>query len=364
MVKVANNDMTNLLNEYYGQTRKWLDQTYRLGLNMFPNMSETRKVRQAIFSKLRHNPVLLRYLDHNTLPRVLNRNTAAWHALGEKLGVAITAAAFDIEPIPLQLEDTKGIYGKPTDTGSEWVERFSVSIALKALIAQPYLWREDIRSMASKMPIPRHTITPDLLPLPIMFWSYEAALPVRLIAGATTDTTLINADIETNYFLVEAVQDGIVWWHDLNTPLATGPGWLARGGLRYGETYPDDVPEAFRLAASQILAQIAFLNSPYVDKASERIPRSIRRELTRIPGPPFPDDSISVIKLRRQLSDAINKSDESGSGREYKHQWWVSGHIRAQWYPSIKAHKLIWVAPYVKGPADKPLKDSVRLVVR
>ncbi len=33
--------------------------------------------------------------------------------------------------------------------------------------------------------------------------------------------------------------------------------------------------------------------------------------------------------------------------------------LQAQWYPSDGAHHVIWVAPYVKGPADAPIKTPV-----
>ena len=42
-------------------------------------------------------------------------------------------------------------------------------------------------------------------------------------------------------------------------------------------------------------------------------------------------------------------------------------HKRHQWYPSHGIHKIIFVGPYVKGPAGLPLKTSpeqVRALIR
>lgn len=43
------------------------------------------------------------------------------------------------------------------------------------------------------------------------------------------------------------------------------------------------------------------------------------------------------------------------SQREWHHRWIVRGHWRKQWYPSIQAHRPVWIAPFLKGPDDAPL---------
>lgn len=47
-----------------------------------------------------------------------------------------------------------------------------------------------------------------------------------------------------------------------------------------------------------------------------------------------------------------------------KHRWMVSGHLRAQWYPSEQAHHVIWIAPHLKGPDDAPLLTHAYKVAR
>lgn len=65
-----------------------------------------------------------------------------------------------------------------------------------------------------------------------------------------------------------------------------------------------------------------------------------------------PDPVVTTIALRkRQHQD----TGEKAPGREYRHQWLVSGHWRNQWYASAEAHRPIWIAPHMKGPEDAPL---------
>ena len=76
----------------------------------------------------------------------------------------------------------------------------------------------------------------------------------------------------------------------------------------------------------------------------------------------MPSDLV-VVRLRR-LSTAVEDTDTPhGDGPDYSHQWLVGGHWRNQWLPSRAAHRLQWISPYVKGPADKPLVVKERLTV-
>lgn len=62
-------------------------------------------------------------------------------------------------------------------------------------------------------------------------------------------------------------------------------------------------------------------------------------------------DSLQEIVLRRLQ----RKESAEGSEKECQYQWVVSGHIRRQWYPSLKAHKMIFIEPYMKGDENKPM---------
>jgi hypothetical protein len=79
-------------------------------------------------------------------------------------------------------------------------------------------------------------------------------------------------------------------------------------------------------------------------------------------------ETVTCASLRRQryLSD----SERETESREYSHRWIVRGHMRNQPIGPRNAkdgqkHLRVWIAPYVKGPEDKPLvlKDRVQLFV-
>ena len=62
------------------------------------------------------------------------------------------------------------------------------------------------------------------------------------------------------------------------------------------------------------------------------------------------ENYITVVTLRRPKNDG----DASHGSVEWSQRWIVSGHWRWQPYGD-GTHRQIWIAPYVKGPDDKPL---------
>jgi hypothetical protein len=77
---------------------------------------------------------------------------------------------------------------------------------------------------------------------------------------------------------------------------------------------------------------------------------------------PIDAKTVRVVRLRRMKCD----SDAEGGASNYSHRWIVSGHWRNQWMPSLQAHRLQWILPYVKCPDDAPLivRDTVHALVR
>lgn len=77
-------------------------------------------------------------------------------------------------------------------------------------------------------------------------------------------------------------------------------------------------------------------------------------------------ETITCALLRqRQYS---SESEREAESREYSHRWIVRGHMRNQPVGPRNAeggqkHERVWIAPYVKGPEDKPLviKDRVQV---
>jgi hypothetical protein len=77
-------------------------------------------------------------------------------------------------------------------------------------------------------------------------------------------------------------------------------------------------------------------------------------------------DDVTIVSLRRRkyLSD----EEREAEAREYSHRWIVRGHMRNQAVGPRNAeggqhHERVYIAPYIKGPEDKPLvlKDRVQV---
>lgn len=114
------------------------------------------------------------------------------------------------------------------------------------------------------------------------------------------------------------------------------------------------------LAARNIAAMITFMNQRVVSHGKERPDRATRRRVSRWKEEPI----VNVIRLRRVHKTNPNVEHEQ---QDWAFQWVVRGHWRHQWYPSTQSHQTIWIAPYAKGPEDKPLKiprNQVFAVVR
>ena len=81
------------------------------------------------------------------------------------------------------------------------------------------------------------------------------------------------------------------------------------------------------------------------------------RTLTRRVGRELPqhrlrtDLKVRVVTLRRTRPE----TDVMETDVEWSHRWIVRGHWRNQFLPSNRSHRLQWIAPFQKGPEDKPL---------
>lgn len=92
---------------------------------------------------------------------------------------------------------------------------------------------------------------------------------------------------------------------------------------------------------------------------AERLPRHVIKRGIRAG---LPDVSeIRCITLRREKIDPDGRYFGESGSINYSHRFMVSGHWKPQWYPSLGEHRVIYIAPYIKGPEDKPLiiKDTV-----
>ncbi len=138
---------------------------------------------------------------------------------------------------------------------------------------------------------------------------------------------------------------------------------IASSGALYGDyvasepTMPSGKP-----ATISLFGMLSFMNSPYIPKNEGHLPRQQQRANSRHGFAPEPEPRVLFVDLRPALG--VHDGDTTGQGATFHHRWIVRGHHRAQWYPSQQAHKVIWIAPHVKGPDGAPLKEHVYRVIR
>jgi hypothetical protein len=72
--------------------------------------------------------------------------------------------------------------------------------------------------------------------------------------------------------------------------------------------------------------------------------------------------AVKVINLRR--ADSAPSSGVGATAVDWACRWIVDGHWRRQWHPSRQCHELQYIEPYIKGPADRPLRLPEQTVYR
>jgi hypothetical protein len=308
---------------------------------------------RSFLARHRGNPLLKQYYALISRP---GRHCEPWHALGQRLHIADSCAWAicdeDIEvrgPIgPIELAPRNALLRETAG----WIEN-----------ATPFLWSCETERIADAAPLPKHIISPNVLPAASMFWTFETATFAKLEKGyVQANCCAIRHDPAANGLMiffdqceVDALDEPVKQWN------------FGAITVTYGSTWPDDFQGSTEWleGIGRLLKRCAFLNSPYVDKAKARLARHYRRQMERAGEPPEKvEEEVRVVKLRREVKERTTKAAEHSGAVEWQHHWWVSGHYRAQWYPHEEAHRVIWIAPYLKGPTDKPFLEKVYAVVR
>jgi hypothetical protein len=122
-----------------------------------------------------------------------------------------------------------------------------------------------------------------------------------------------------------------------------------------------DEPHEFTVTPRYVHALWLMLNQTIVRPSLAEIPRATRRRAERRSIPP----RVTVVQLRRYETHADQPEEQLV---DWQYRWIVRGHWR--WQVCGPEHPLaqeilpgkwrarIWIAPYVKGPEDKPLHVS------
>lgn len=112
-----------------------------------------------------------------------------------------------------------------------------------------------------------------------------------------------------------------------------------------GVKWPDESKQDLAL----LPALLILLKEEITTRTRMVAPRFARRRLPMV----AQEKHIEVVTLRRVQP---TQSGTTPSPRDWAYQWAVSGHWRQQFYRSTNDHRPRWIAPYVKGPKDKPFR--------
>lgn len=134
-----------------------------------------------------------------------------------------------------------------------------------------------------------------------------------------------------------------------------GPNWDSPDGY---DVMPGDTFEQMRERARQqcALIHVAWRIAAQLVRTHERPQRQLWRDALR-KGTRFKD--VTVITLRRARDPHYGEGDGES---HLSVRFIVRGHWRNQPYPSLGENvtRQIWIAPYVKGPDDAPLRVTER----
>jgi hypothetical protein len=304
--------------------------------------------------RLGQNRLIREYCSYMVSAPIV-RNVAPWHARGEQLTTALLlyqlAAAPESFTVPAVHIDVPLTGGLPVPCAA-------IALGLRVESAVPYLWTyETFEAAAASPALPSHVVSASILPQPMMFWSFAQSYP---LVDLSTDAVVGSS----NWLFLYDQGPSIAVVYDVVSGTRGRPDnkiRLTGGSIAYGATYPDSFEIRTKPSSQpqplppvdRVLKFLAFLNSPYVTSDASSHPRHLRHRLLSTT-PTEASQTVNVVYLRRPTGKTTPGETEA-TKRNWKHQWWVAGHYRAQWYPSEKAHRVIWIAPYPKGPTDKPM---------
>jgi hypothetical protein len=236
---------------------------------------------------------------------------------------------------------------------SEWLNPRTAQADIQQFTTAPlYFWTAriaDVVEQASRSyPLQQETFLPTL---PRAFCVFERPVLWAVINGVRASLsalTWIKAIDEATRALKLRVR-GLVWTPPHCTVCfsaeITDPLHLPNpDGDR---TFEDEVRAIYRWICSASM----FVEQRIAENGDVRVGKHVARRADKLHVPP----TCSVVQMRRLDRRHVNAA-ESEAAVDWQCQWLVRGHWRQQFYPSANRHVPRWVAPYIKGPVDKPMR--------
>ena len=115
-------------------------------------------------------------------------------------------------------------------------------------------------------------------------------------------------------------------------------------------TFQEEARAVYRWICSASM----FVEQRIVENENATVGRHVARRAAKLHIP----STCNVVQMRRldrRRADGTTHNHEAAL--EWQCQWLVRGHWRQQFYPSAGRHVPRWIAPYIKGPNDKPMKS-------
>jgi len=110
-----------------------------------------------------------------------------------------------------------------------------------------------------------------------------------------------------------------------------------------------------------VIAAWLLMQQPLAGETSVRAPRPARRRLAKAG---LPNRDVRLIHVRRRATGDSESVTGQQGGREYSCQWFVGGHWRRYHVgPGRTRVERRYIAPYIAGPEDKPLRGAERVNV-
>lgn len=213
--------------------------------------------------------------------------------------------------------------------------------------AEPVLWSNEMWTLGNRAaetyPAAGVCWAPDMWLAPVQYWAYETDCmldehPALLGAGFTGSFSNLTAGV-----------DGLVL--DVAFLVLPGEPFLPMVALhRQGE--------AVEGTGVYLAAKLDFMRSTVVASAHQAAGRGARKRWQKATATVAP--LVRVVALRRRRT--AGESEAEHAEREWSCRWIVGGHWRNQYLPASGSHRPTWIAPYLKGPDEKPLRTPAARV--
>jgi hypothetical protein len=248
-----------------------------------------------------------------------------------------------------------------------------VALAEQTRNAPAYLFTKAAVDLVNDIPIDEKCqLTRSLLPFPFMFCVHEKPYSVAYVD---------NQRLAIAGCLIQALRSGLLLHHFGFVPDGWNGGFqeglsITRSNIPWGKTVGQahrerevegDVghPADHYFNVDQIIPWLVFINQGLLVEQPVETPPSDYRQRILPPAPSLPEShhKVCFVDLRKFAYAKREGAGGDGTPMDTDFRWWVSGHIRNQWYPKAEEHRPIFITPYLKGPEEAPIKPRAFRVI-